>query len=337
MVLDSQKDRLYTPGWCAVVSDNITLYIVRQRVRYGSIAWKHAMVQNMRMAYTTNPYLPRVRRDAADLVRRGWGVRKVARYVGVSPGTITKWVKKAQEIGYHPIPTKSSRPKKHPKQLSEKLIREIYDKRVSTKRCAEVIHQELINDGILVSLSSVKRTLDRMGLLKKRSPWKRYHPPMLRPDVEKQGDLVQVDTIHLMHPAGRIYVFTLLDVYSRWAYARAYPHANTKTALRFVNTAQRLASFQFKTLQSDHGSEFSQWFTDHVFSIHRHSRVRRPNDNAHLERFNRTVQEECLDGVPVTVKELNKALTKYIPHYNTKRLHLGLKLRTPEQILSTNH
>ena len=302
--------------------------------RNGSIAWKHLLIHNMKDMYTKNPYLPRVRRDAADLVRRGWGVRKVARYVGVSPGTITKWVTKATTIGYRDIPTQSSRPKRHPKQLSKELIWKIYHKRVLIKRSAEVVHQELVNEGVAVSISSVKRTLDRMGLLKKRSPWKRYHAPIQRPDVEKQGDLVQVDTIHLLRPEGRVYVFTLLDVYSRWAYARAYPHANAKTALRFLQRAQRLASFRFKVLQSDHGSEFSQWFSDRVLSIHRHSRVRRPNDNAHLERFNRTVQEECLDGVPKTVIDLNKALAKYIPHYNGKRLHFGLNLRTPLQALA---
>lgn len=289
----------------------------------------------MNMAYTKNPHLPKVRQDATLLVHRGWGVRQVARYIGVSPGTITKWMKKAKVYGHHPIPTLSSRPKHHPKQLTKELIWKIYHKRVLIKRSAEVVHQELINDGVFVSLSSVKRTLDRSGLLKKRSPWKRYHPPMLRPDVEKQGDLVQVDTIHLLTPEGkRVYVFTLLDVYSRWAYAHTYTHANTATALRFVQKAQRLASFRFKTLQSDHGSEWSQWFTDHVFSLHRHSRVRRPNDNAHLERFNRTIQEEGLDGVPRTVRDLNKALEKYLPHYNGKRLHFGLNLRTPMQALS---
>jgi transposase InsO family protein len=286
------------------------------------------------MTYTKNPYLPRVRRDAADLVRRGWGVRKVARYMGVSPGTVSKWSKKAQALGYRPIPTLSSRPKSHPKQLSKELVWKIYHRRVLIRRTAEVVHQELINEGTRVSLSSVKRTLDRMGLLKKRSLWKRYHPPVLRPDVERQGDLVQVDTIHLLRPEGRVYVFTLLDVFSRWAYARAYEKANTGTALRFVQRAQRLASFRFKTLQSDHGSEFSQWFSDRVIAGHRHSRVRRPNDNAHLERFNRTVQEECLDGVPKTVKDLNAALSKYVPYYNGKRLHMGLNLRTPLQVLT---
>ena len=105
------------------------------------------------MSYTKNPYLPKVRRDAADLVRRGWGIRQVARYVGVSPGTICKWVKKAKIYGYHPIPTLSSKPKRHPKQLAQELISKICDKRVAIRRSAEVIQQELINEGINVSLS----------------------------------------------------------------------------------------------------------------------------------------------------------------------------------------
>lgn len=287
------------------------------------------------MAYSKNPYLPRVRRDAADLVNKGWGVRKVARYVGVSPGTITKWVRKAKEIGYHPIPTLSSRPKHHPKQLADELVWKIFHKRLAIKRSAEVVHRELINEGVAVSLSSVKRTLDRTGLLNKRSPWKRYHPPLGRPNAKKQGDLVQIDTIHLLTLEGRrVYVYTLIDVYSRWAFAHAFAQANTRTTLRFIQEAERVSSFRFQTLQSDHGSEFSGWFTERVKAIHRHSRIRRPNDNAHLERFNRTIQEECLDGVPRTVKALNAALKKYLPYYNEKRLHFGLKLQTPLQVLT---
>lgn len=286
------------------------------------------------MPYTLNPHLPNVRRDAADLVRRGWGVRKVARYMGVSPGTVTKWVKKAAKYGYVPIPTLSSRPKHHPKQLSDELVWKIFHKRLLVKRSAEVVQQELINEGVSVSLSSVKRTLDRLGLLKKRSPWKRYRVPMVRPNVERQGDLVQVDTIHIPTSEGRIYVFTLLDVFSRWAYAKAYTHATAKTATRFLAEAQKVSSFPFKVIQSDNGSEFSGWFSEHIPSIHRHSRVRRPNDNAHLERFNRTIQEECLDAVPKKIRDLNAAIKKYLPYYNGKRLHFGLKLQTPLQVLT---
>jgi len=120
------------------------------------------------MAYTKNPYLPQVRRDAADLVRRGWGVRKVARYIGVRPGTITKWVERARKIGYYPIPTLSSRPKHHPHQLSEEMIWKIYHKRLLIKRSAEVIHRELINEGVAISIGYVpvsERPADRDSLI----------------------------------------------------------------------------------------------------------------------------------------------------------------------------
>jgi transposase InsO family protein len=184
-----------------------------------------------------------------------------------------------------------------------------------------------------VSLSSVKRTLDRKGLLAKRSPWKRYHAPTPRPTVAKPGDLVQLDTIHLMVGTKRIYVFTLLDVYSRWAFARAYDHATTASALDFLKRARKSAPFQFLHLQSDHGSEFSTNFTEQTGLPHRHSRVRTPNDNAHLERFNRTIQDECLDDLPRDVSVINHALPKYLRFYNTRRFHFGINLLIPIQLI----
>src|SRR3989344_1031944 len=150
------------------------------------------------MAYTKNPHMPKVRQDAADMVRRGFSNTEVGRRFGVGDSTIAKWVKKAKKYGYHPIPTLSSRPKHHPRELSGDLVWKIFHKRLETKRCAEVVCEELKNEGINVSLSSVKRTLNRSGLLKKRSPWKRYHPHQERPHALKPGDLVEIDTIHLM-------------------------------------------------------------------------------------------------------------------------------------------
>ena len=285
------------------------------------------------MAYTTNPAMPKVRQQAADLVRRGWSTRKVARHLGYSQGAVVQWVKKAKVIGFHPIPTKSSRPKHHSRELSEDLIHRIVEKRFELGRSSEVIHKALEEDGISTSISSVKRTLDRRGLLKKKSPWKRLHLGTPRPDVLTVGDLVQVDTIHLATSIGRIYVFTLIDLYSRWAYARCYAKANTRTAIDFLRRAKVESLFEFKCIQSDHGSEFSQHFTERIRITHRHSRVRRPNDNAHLERFNRTIQEECLDRLPKDVDIINVELPKYLKYYNEKRYHFGLNLKTPIQII----
>lgn len=285
------------------------------------------------MPYTNNPHMPKVRRDAAEMVRKGYNKEEVGRRFGVGSSTIHKWCQKAKKIGLHPIPTKLSKPKHHPNQLSDELVWKIFQQRIKTKRCAEVVHQELLNQGITTSLSSVKRTLDRNGLLKKKSPWKRYHPPVDRPYPIHPGDLVELDTIHLMTgPKTRIYVFTLIDIYSRWAYAKCYKKMSGKVTVAFVQEAQRYANFTFNMFQSDHGPEFGRWFIDRSKTNHRHTRVGKPNDNAHIERFNRTLQEECLDKVKTNPTDINCMLKKYLSYYNNERLHLGINLKTPSQL-----
>lgn len=287
------------------------------------------------MAYTTNPKLPKIRMEAVRLVKhRGWSTRQVARYTGYNQSAIVKWCKKDPTGGWRRIPTKSSRPHLHPKQLKPDIVERIVSQRLEHNRCSEVVHRELINRGIRVSLSSVKRTLDRKGLTKKRSPWKRYHPHVDRPFVENTGDLVQLDTVHLMvSEKKRIYVMTLIDVYSRSTYALAYQTLNGATAVDFVNRAERDSKFKFKMLQSDHGPEFSSYFVARIKADHRYSRIGKPNDNSHIERFNRTLQEECLDKLPRDVKTINKALKKYLIYYNQDRLHMGINLLTPLQMI----
>jgi len=288
------------------------------------------------MSYTINPHMPKVRQQAAHMVYKGYTPTEVGRRFGVGSSTICKWVKKAEKYGYHPIPTLSSKPKHHPKELSDDLVLKIFHQRLKTKRCAEVIHQELKNEKIVVSLSSVKRTLDRTGLLNKRSPYKRYHPHIERPRSEKPGDLVQIDTIHIMvGEKKRIYIYVLIDVYSRWVYARASKYIGGGSSLTFVQAAQRCAPFQFSMLQSDHGPEFGNWFLTQIQKNHRYTRIGKPNDNAHIERFNRTLQEECTDKVMRNVTALNAALVTYLQYYNHKRLHMGIALRAPIQLLKS--
>jgi transposase InsO family protein len=286
------------------------------------------------MAYSKNPHLAKVRMDAVRLVKwYGWSTRQVARYTGFAQGTIVKWCQRDACDGMRPIATRRSVPKKHPNALPPDVVALIVAKRKKLKRCAEVVWQSLRRDGIIVSLSSVKRTLDRKGLTNKRNPWKRYHPPQVRPLASNPGDLVQIDTIHFQEDGRRTYVYTLLDVFSRWAFAQAVERINSKNTCVFLRKAQHKAAFEFKCIQSDHGSEFSQHFTESIGIAHRHSRVRKPNDNSHLERFNRTLQDECLRGIPVNAKALNRALQKYLPYYNGQRIHMGINFQTPEEIL----
>ena len=279
--------------------------------------------------------MPRVRQEAAAMVRKGFTPTEVGRRFGVGSSTVCKWVKKSRVYGYHPIPTRSSRPRHHPNELCGDITDKIVEIRLRRRQCAEVVHKILAVEGTVTSLSSVKRTLDRRYLTKKRSPWKRWHHCAPRPEAAELGALVQLDTVHLMVNAKkRIYVFTLIDVCSRFAYAKAFTTVRAGNALLFVKEAQRNAPFLFEHLQTDHGPEFGKYFVRQVKIRHRHSRVRRPNDNAHIERFNRTVQEQCLDALPRDVRSINKALPKFLAWYNNARPHLGISLQTPMQLIN---
>lgn len=109
---------------------------------------------------------------------------------------------------------------------------------------------------------------------------------------------------------------------------------NAATTLRFVREAERRAAFRFTMLQSDHGPEFGSWFVTQIQKVHRYTRIGKPNDNAHVERVNRTLQEECLDKQLRTPEAFNGALKKYLPCYNNERLHMGISLRAPRELIT---
>lgn len=103
--------------------------------------------------------------------------------------------------------------------------------------------------------------------------------------------------------------------------------------------AQAKWGFAISMVQSDNGPEYSRYFEQQMKRANiqtRHSRLHRPNDNAHIERFNRTIQTECIGhywrkSVPLSRQQAK--LTSYLDFYNNHRVHLGIQLRTPREML----
>ena len=266
-------------------------------------------------------------------------MRAAALKYGVHPSTVSRWCARAAKLGNVPIHTRSSAPKTHPNALSKDVVSAIITKRLGRRRCGQVIHQELLREGVGVSLSSVQRTLSRTRLLKKRSPWKRPHDSIHRPHATYPGALLQCDTVHIMLPDGsKLYLYTLIDLYSRWAYAEVVQKIGSAVSFAFIERAASVAPFPFEMIQTDNGPEFQKMF---LFQLGkrgialRHSRVRKSNDNAHIERFNRTVQEECLDLSAKTPEHFRTALADYLPYYNGERLHMGINYKTPLEMLQS--
>lgn len=287
------------------------------------------------MPYTTNPNASRARIEAVKLVKlRGWSQAKAARYIGVRQSTISKWVARAPAKLSQSLPTQSSRPHTSPLALSKEIVAAIVAARRAHNRCAEVVHHDLLEQGIVVSLSSVKRTLKRQGLLRPEKTGRRYKVPVPRPIASRPGALVQMDTVHFVdwHTGIRFYLYTLIDVCSRWTYVELHDQLRQGISLEVALRAQAKADFRFTMMQTDNGPEFKSYFR-RMLDIReialRHSRIRRSNDNAHIERFNRTIQDECLGKYPLRRNVSQEQIDDYLDYYNNDRKHMSLKFATP--------
>ncbi|MDO4889107.1 MAG: DDE-type integrase/transposase/recombinase [Candidatus Saccharibacteria bacterium] len=114
------------------------------------------------------------------------------------------------------------------------------------------------------------------------------------------------------------YIYTVIDLYTRMAYARVYKELKSSNSLNTILEVEEYFGFKFKTVQSDNGLEFAGYFETRLESKGikiRHTRLGRPNDNAHIERFNRTIQEECTGNYYLesgSLKEMDDKVLSYV-------------------------
>jgi transposase InsO family protein len=318
------------------------------------------------MAYSNNPNLAKARALAMKLLlMEGVPLQVVSNKCGVNRTTIYRWKERWLEINANQqlenfnrpsrsdgknsfrlmsckwnIPTLSSKPKFHPKTISETVVALVLELRRTLKRCAGFILTKITE--VSISLSSVRRILRRHHYISGRKKRVRIDNPR-RPHVTAPGELVETDTVHYICPITkrRRYVYTVIDLYTRMTYAEIHGRILPGLAASVIANAEAKFGFNFSMVQSDNGLEFSRYFEQTLASQGisiRHTRLGRPNDNAHIERFNRTIQEECL-GRTITYKIANQYLqtkiNNYLEFYNTKRVHLSLQYRTPQQMLQS--
>lgn len=321
------------------------------------------------MSYSINPNLPKARALALKLlIMESLPLHVVANRCGVHRSTVYRWKIKWLELNNDRqlenfnrpnrsgknkfrllacrwlIPTLSSRPKHSPNAVPEHIVELVISLRQLLKRCAEVVWFHLIHDnGVTISLSSVRRILKRHQYINGRKKRVRPDNPD-RPIVTRPGELVQTDTIHYVCPTSRRrkYVYTVIDLYTRMTYAEVHSHIRPIIAARAIAEAEQRFGFKFNMVQADNGPEYSRYFEATLAKVNittRHSRLHRPNDNAHIERFNRTIQEECLGrylDFRLTDQQIQAKLNNYLEYYNHKRVHLSLQYRTPKQMLQSS-
>ena len=171
----------------------------------------------------------------------------------------------------------------------------------------------------------------------------------------RPGHCVALDSIELRTEGQRRYIITCTDVHSHFAWAWATHSHASAAATQFFRLIETVFPFAIETVLTDNGSEFQRHFADALATLlrtHWHTYPKTPKMNAHCERFNRTVQEECLDYhydllFLDDLTEINLELLRWLSWYNLERPHFSLtepvpgrktpRLLSPVQFLNQQH
>ena len=155
------------------------------------------------------------------------------------------------------------------------------------------------------------------------------------------GECVALDTIVRRGRGQFGYVFTVIDLYSRVAMAWAPAQATSANAALLLELLTQAFPVPIRHVLTDNGSEFQGRFAETLARhgiVHWHTYPNCPKMNAHVERFNRTLQEDFVEGDEDLLwtdrPRFNRRLWQYLGWYNRERPHHSLGLRAPVAAMS---
>jgi len=160
--------------------------------------------------------------------------------------------------------------------------------------------------------------------------------------VKEPGDLVEIDTVVKFIRNMKRYIITAIDIKTEYSFAYCYKDHDSVSAKDFFKKLEQVFPYRIKAVQTDNGSEFHKYFMGYLEKqkvIHYWNYKGQPAKNGHIERYNRTIQEEFVDGNEMWLDDVagfNKRLMDWLVWYNTKRFHWSLKLETPVDYLIKN-
>lgn len=196
-----------------------------------------------------------------------------------------------------------------------------------------------------ISIGTIEKVIKRYHLTfeSRRKVARKFKLKRLRsryaPKVREPG-FIQMDSITAIINEVRYHFMSVIDIYTKFAYVTLVHRQQAKYAVMTLKTFCELSPNKIHTVQTDNGSEFLAEFHDyldeqglkHLF-IYPHS----PRINGVVERFNKTVQEECIlraDEISVDLDAFQGRLTKYLSWYNTMRPHAALHYLAPLQFIN---
>ena len=258
---------------------------------------------------------------AWELHKAGHKADYIAGQVGRHRSTVYRWLKGIRLYGIQEFIRRYKNAKKGHRQC--KTHPYVQQRVLSIRRehhncCGDKIVYWLAREGIHISRSTVYRILNRLLVLRPKGRKNTRRGPV--PRASGPREVIQLDTIDFED----VYAYTAIDIFSREGQVVL---RETLTAEDGADALDELMAYfgSCQIIQTDGGSEFEADFAERVTDYADHHRVARPyrkNEQAFIERFNRTVRQECLGWAkysPAQILELQAWLNDWLHYYHFVR------------------
>lgn len=272
----------------------------------------------------------------------GQGIAKVhiAKQLNLHRETVHLWIAGIKchsggLLGFLKAYENAKKGERRKRKLDGLLKARIYRLREENRNCCgQKITKYLLDDyGIYLSPKTIYKVLGEKYQL--RSKWKKNQVRGPVPKADNPREVIQMDSVDF----GEIFAFTAVDIFAKDVSVKLYPSLTAKEGLNFLIYSFASKFNHTRLLQTDGGPEFKAEFRTHAHKYADRLRVSRPykkNEQAYIESFNRSLRKECLGWSNYSKKDLpdlNRELDDYMVYYHTKRPHMSLDMKTPEQFL----
>jgi transposase len=268
---------------------------------------------------------------AWELKQAGQKAEYVAERVGVDRATVYRWwrgIRQRGIKGYVRHYRQAKKGHRHRKTHGYVEQRVLAIRREHHGCCGEKIVYWLAKGGTVLSRSTVYRILNKHLHLRAKGRRNTARGPLPRASGPRQ--VIQMDTIDF----GGIFAFTALDIFTREGLVVLRPGLTAQDG----QAALRVFRAYFghcQIVQTDGGSEFEAEFAQLVLTFADHHRIARPykkNEQAFIERFNRTVRHECLGWekyTPSQLFSLQEEVDLWLDYYHFVRPSMAFEPMRP--------
>ena len=276
----------------------------------------------------------------------GRNVSLTARHFGYSRVSVHKWFKRYRAVGVLGLNEQSRRPTRlrQPTSSGAMLLAVLKLRKQYPAWSKYKLQTILAREGTNISVSTVGRILKRRGLINKKNSLRRKRAA-LRPKqrfprgliINTAGQLVQLDTKHIMLVGGRkYYQFTAIDVLTKQRVLRVYTSETSRNGALFLKECGTSFAFRIQAAQTDNGAPFLKEFDklcQELGITHYFAYPRSPKQQSYVEASHAADQREFyLQGNISSVLEvMRQRVQQWQQTWNYVRPHAALNNLTPYQ------